>query len=118
MPVVSPAIGMEGAEQAVPGDHLGEPPEARHRAFLGDEEGRVDLRRRIVHGRPGPDPGADPTTARQPTHGASHPPPSRGQAWCGIMPAIGRRGRLRRCAPRRFALLTLPADRNVFLVPL
>jgi hypothetical protein len=48
-PVMGAAIGIECPEQALPGDHLAQPLEARHRAFLLDKESRVDLARGIVH---------------------------------------------------------------------
>ena len=44
------AIGVERPEQAVPGDRLGKPEEARHRAFLLDQERRADRRGGIVEG--------------------------------------------------------------------
>ena len=50
VPVVQGPIGVERAEQPVFGDHLAEPAERAHRALLGNEEARIDLRCRIVHG--------------------------------------------------------------------
>ena len=50
VPVVRGPIGVERAEQPVFGDHLAEPAERAHRALLGNEEARIDLRCRIVHG--------------------------------------------------------------------
>jgi hypothetical protein len=44
------AIGVERAKQALLADHLQERLEARHRAFLGHEERRVDLARGVVQG--------------------------------------------------------------------
>ena len=52
--------------------------------FLGDEKARVDLARRVV---------ASPWLEA---------------SWCSSIPTSGRRGRLRRCAPRRAAGLILP----------
>jgi hypothetical protein len=48
--VVAAAISVERPEQAVPGDRLGEPEEARHRAFLLDQERRTYRRGGIVEG--------------------------------------------------------------------
>ena len=50
VPVVAGAVGVERAEQALGPDRLGHPLEARHGALFGDEEGRVDIAGRIVHG--------------------------------------------------------------------
>lgn len=50
MEIVRAAIGVEGAEEALRGDRLEQPEEARHRPFLLDQEGRVDRARRIVEG--------------------------------------------------------------------
>jgi len=45
---VRATVGIKRAEQAVPADHLAQRLEARHGAFLLDEEGRVDVARGIV----------------------------------------------------------------------
>ena len=50
VPVVAGPVGIERAEQPALPDHLEKCPEARHRALLLDEEGRVDLARGVVHG--------------------------------------------------------------------
>jgi hypothetical protein len=48
---VMPApIGVQRAEQAVPADRLGQAEEARHGAFLVDQERRIDRSRRVVEG--------------------------------------------------------------------
>ena len=43
-------VGIERTEQASPANHLAKRPERAHGAFLGHEEARIDLRRRIVQG--------------------------------------------------------------------
>ena len=50
MEVVSAALGIERPGQAVLREHLLQRPEGRGRAFLLDQEGRVDLRGGIVQG--------------------------------------------------------------------
>ena len=61
VPVVAGAVGIERAEQPAPPDHLGQRPQARHRALLVDEEGRVDRAGGVVHGHD-----QVPPTARNP----------------------------------------------------
>ena len=46
--VMPTPIGVERAEQAVPADRLGQAKKARHRAFLLDQERRIDLPGGIV----------------------------------------------------------------------
>ena len=46
--IVAAAVGVERAEEAAVGDHLGERPEARGGALLRHQEGRADLARRVV----------------------------------------------------------------------
>jgi hypothetical protein len=48
--IVAAAVAVELHEQAVPRDHLDQPAKAAQRAFLLDQEGRVDLARGVVHG--------------------------------------------------------------------
>ena len=47
---MAPRSGVEGAEQAVPGDNVAQTLEAAHRAFLFDQKGRVDLAGGVIHG--------------------------------------------------------------------
>jgi hypothetical protein len=47
---VAAAVGVELHEQAVPLDHLHQAAKAAQRAFLLDQEGRIDLAGGIVHG--------------------------------------------------------------------
>ena len=91
VPVVRGPIGVERAEQPVFGDHLAEPAERAHRALLGNEEARIDLRCRIVHGHDQVPPRArNPLVARavlvqhHPHHRAARPLPA-------VRPAPGRR---------------------------
>ena len=49
--VMAPPVGVEAAEQTLRLDRLLEPPEARVRAFLLHQKGRIDLARGIVHAR-------------------------------------------------------------------
>ena len=48
--VVAAAVAVELHEQAVPLDHLDQPAPAAQRAFLGDQERRVELAGGVVHG--------------------------------------------------------------------
>ena len=48
--VVAGAVGVERARQALGGDHFEQAREARGRALLGDQEGRVNLGGRVVEG--------------------------------------------------------------------
>ena len=49
--IMAAAIGVEGREQPVRPDRLGEPAKTRRRAFLLDKKDRQDAARRIVHRR-------------------------------------------------------------------
>ena len=95
VPVVAGPVGIERAEQPALADHLAGRPEARHRALLGDEEGRVDLVRGVVHGDD-----RVPPAAGNPFMARAVPRLRGGRLGCTIMPGNARRGRLRRCAPR------------------
>ena len=65
VPVVRGAVGVERAEQPFGRDHLGQRPEARHRALLVDEEGRVDRAGGVIHGHDQvPPAAADPLMPR------------------------------------------------------
>ena len=100
--VVPATVGVEGTEETLVGDDLGQGPEARRRALLRDEDRRVDRTRRIVEGddeierRPAGEPGVPRRVLMQ-----QHP-------WCSSIPGAGRRGRRRRCAPRRGARFSCP----------
>lgn len=48
--IVAAAVGVEAAEQALPGDRLDEPAKARRRAFLLHQEHRVDRAGGVIHG--------------------------------------------------------------------
>ena len=95
--VVAAAVGVERTEQALLGDHLGQRPEARGGALLRDQERRVDLARRVVERD------HEVERRRGPASQAC-----RAASWCSSIPGSGRRGRLRRCAPRRGARFTCP----------
>jgi len=86
------AIGVELHEQAVALDHLDQPPQAAHRAFLLDQEGRIELAGGVIHR----DDQVERRSAGEPRvpravlvqHHASHRP---ARAFTAMRPAPGRR---------------------------
>jgi hypothetical protein len=102
--VVTAAIGIEARWKALVGEHLEQRPQRRARALLLDQERRINLAAGIVQGHD------------QVELGLPAKPSKRLASWCSIIPTQGFRGRLRRCAPRRFARSTNPAAWSCVLV--
>ena len=97
-------VRIEAQRQAMRAKHFVQRTERQIRALFLNQKGRIDRVRGIVHGHDQIERGWPPSHAcREPS-------------WCSIMPGNGRRGRLRRCAPRFFAFSSKPFEcRNVFV---
>ena len=84
-------VGIQAQRQAVTHKYFQQRPERRIRAFFLDQERRINLARGVVHRHHQ----VERRSLRQ-------PPVPRG-VLVQLIPGNGRRGRLRRCAPRRSA---------------
>jgi hypothetical protein len=97
--VMTAAIGIQAQRQAIPAEHFQQRLERRTRAFFRDQKRRVDLACGVVHRHhQGSSGGPSASHACRETS----PDLVRGRLWCNHA-GNGRRGRLRRCAPRRSA---------------
>jgi hypothetical protein len=95
--VMTAAIGIKAQRQAATPEYFQQGPERRNRAFFLDQKRRVNLARRVVHRHHQ----IKRRSVGQPRVPRGVPRiKSGGRLWCNIMPGNGRRGRLRRCAPR------------------
>jgi hypothetical protein len=89
-------IGVEAQRQAMSAKHFLKPTKRRGRAFFRHQQRRLDRARRVIHGHD--------EIERRPT---AQPFVSQ-RVLMRYHSGRGRRGRLRRCAPRRFAFYSRP----------
>src|SRR3954466_11738200 len=111
--VVAAAVGVEGAEQALPRDGLLQPDETRGGPLLLDQDGREDRAGGVVHrdGQVECRPLRQPSVLRAVLE---HQPGT--PAWNTSMPGSGRRARFLRWAERFAAFVTKPRCCSTLLV--